>query len=138
MALKPVDEAHALQIQAGTFGRNAGHSFEDRIALEINGFRYPMEAIDFGQGHIFRGDPAALCLGYMAIREGIKNISGASAISTGALATSEEGKRWLSINGVKVSRCKSDIVVTLRGLKGERRTIGVSTKQCNNATPTNA
>ncbi len=31
MALNPVNEAHALQIQAGILGRQSGHSFEDQI-----------------------------------------------------------------------------------------------------------
>jgi hypothetical protein len=138
MALKPLDEVHALQIQAGTFGRKAGHSFEDRIVQEINAFKYPRKVDVPGRGHVFQGDPAALCLSYIALREGIASIVGASAISTGALATSEEGKQWLSINGASVSRCKSDIVVTLMDRKGRSRTIGVSTKQCNKAAPTNA
>lgn len=60
------------------------------------------------------------------------------AISTGALATSEEGKKWLEVNGVPVKRCKSDLIITLRFSGGEMQTFGISTKQCNNKTPTNA
>lgn len=138
MALKPLDEVHALQIQAGTFGRKAGHSFEDKIAQEINDFRYPLDVAALGDEHVFQGDPAALVLRYVALREGIRMIAAASAISTGALATSEEGKRWLSVNGANVSRCKSDIVITLTGSDRSDHTVGISTKQCNNAKPTNA
>ena len=36
MALNPIDELHAAQIQAGILGRKAGHAFEDAIAAEIN------------------------------------------------------------------------------------------------------
>jgi hypothetical protein len=45
MALTPLDEVHALQIQAGILGRKAGHTFEDRIAQEINFIRSKREAI---------------------------------------------------------------------------------------------
>ncbi len=138
MALNPLNEAHALQIQAGTLGRKAGHDFEDTIAKRINEFRYPMQVSNSGNEHIFNGDPANLLLHYIGIRENIKNLTAASAISTGALATSEEGKQWLLINGANVSRCKSDLVIILSTDDGRTITIGVSTKQCNTATPTNA
>ena len=137
MALKPLDEAHALQIQAGTFGRKAGHTFEDTIAQRINDLAYPFEVSPRGDGHVFSGDPALLCLNYIGSHQHIHRITSAVALSTGALATSEDGKRWLSINGANVSRCKSDLVLTITTGKGNL-TIGVSTKQCNNATPTNA
>lgn len=138
MALSPIDEAHALQIQAGTLGRRAGHTFEDTIAQEINKFGYPLSVPAVAQGHVFTGDPAALLLTYIANKLGVPRILNASAISTGALATSEEGKRWLSINGVAVSRSKSDLVITLHASKDRAWTVGVSTKQCNNKKPTNA
>ena len=139
MALTPVDEIHALQIQAGALGRKAGHAFEDKITLEINSFEYPFkpQAIN-GNAHVFTGDPAPLLLSYISANQGIGRIAKAVALSTGALATSEEGKRWLSINGASVSRCKSDLVVTLSAHDGRSLTIGVSTKQCNNQSPTNA
>lgn len=42
------------------------------------------------------------------------------------------------MNGAEISRCKSDLVLTLKAKDGKETTIGVSTKQCNNKTPTNA
>ncbi len=51
---------------------------------------------------------------------------------------SEEGKQWLSVNGVRISRCKSDLVVTIQLDSIANISIGVSTKQCNNRRPTNA
>lgn len=84
------------------------------------------------------GDPALLLLDYIANNEGITSIKSAAAISTGALATSEAGKQWLSINGANVSRCKSDLVITLISEDGRTITTGISIKQCNNRTPTNA
>lgn len=61
MALTPVDETHALQIQAGTLGRKAGHQFEDRITTELNDFKYPLNTNLPCGGHVFTGDPARLC-----------------------------------------------------------------------------
>ena len=138
MALEPFDEVHALQIQAGTLGRRAGHNFEDTIAERINEFCYPLVRPKLGSGHVFKGDPATLLLQFLVAREKIRSINAAVALSTGALATSEEGKRWLSINGANVTRCKSDLVLTLSTDDGRNLTLGVSTKQCNNKTPTNA
>ena len=138
MALKPLNEAHALQIQAGILGRKAGHSFEDRIAQEINFFSYPLDIVDPGAGHVFQGSPGALCLRYIAVREGIDRITAATALSTGTLATSEEGKKCLSIGEANVTRCKSDIVITIAGGNGKSQTIGLSTKQCGTKRPTNA
>jgi hypothetical protein len=137
MALQPVDPAHALQIQAGTMGRKAGHAFEDAVAEGINSHRYPLHVEPLPDGHVLCGHPSLGLLRYVGMRLGMASIERASAISTGTLATSEEGKRWLSINGVSVSRCKSDLVLTL----GDGRTaitLGISTKQCNNDKPTNA
>ncbi len=138
MALNPVDERHALQIQAGTLGRHAGHRFEDTITAEINAFPYPFVVSSASAQHVFQGDPATLLLNYIGIREHISTISRATALSTGALATSEEGKTWLSINGANVARCKSDLVLNISSTGRPDLTVGVSTKQCNNKTPTNA
>lgn len=138
MAQTPIDEIHALQIQAGTLGRKAGHKFEDAITRKINEFQFPFRVSKCEDGHVFTGDPATLLLNYIGQKERIKNIASAVAISTGALATSEEGKKWLSVNGAAVSRCKSDLVVTLCAEDGRSLTVGISIKQCNNKTPTNA
>ncbi|MFZ2651674.1 MAG: hypothetical protein WA210_16370 [Burkholderiaceae bacterium] len=138
MALNPVDEAHALQIQAGVLGRHAGHEFEDRIAMRINKARYPIDVPTQVLPNVAVGEPADLLLKQVGIHRSLRTICAARAISTGALATSSEGKRWLSINGVSVSRCKSDLVLNLRSPNSVVATVGVSTKQCNNASPTNA
>jgi len=137
MPLTPINEIHALQILAGTLGRHAGHGFEERITQTINQIVYPFD-VAVGEGHIRIGDPAILLLSYISARLGAKQILRATAISTGALATSEEGKSWLSINGASISRCKSDLVVTLQLAQDKSTTVGVSTKQCNNKVPTNA
>lgn len=138
MALTPINEIHALQIQAGTLGRKAGHLFEDNITSEINSLTYPYQCPLAQQPHVCSGDPALLLLNYIGNREGFRTIQSAVAISTGALATSEEGMQWLSINGANISRCKSDLVIILTSEDGRVVTVGISTKQCNNKTPTNA
>jgi hypothetical protein len=139
MALISLNEAHALQIQAGTLGRRAGHEFEVKIAEKINEFIYPLKVATLEKKHVFTGDPALLLISYIAAKYNCSEIVTASAISTGALATSEEGKQWLSVNDFNVSRCKCDLVITFRFIgHNESITIGVSTKQCNNANPTNA
>ncbi len=138
MALTPQDEAHALQIQAGTIGRTTGHTFETNISQEINGHAMPMAVLPQMVGHVYRSSPSSILLNYICSRENISVLSSVAAISTGALATSEAGKRWLSINGVNVARCKSDLVITLTDNQSRTITVGVSTKQCDNRTPTNA
>jgi hypothetical protein len=138
MTLTPLDPAHALQIQAGVVGRHAGHDFEFALAMAINQCLYPLDLTEIGSGHLFTGDPALLLLSYMGQRLGTARLLRASAISTGALATSEEGKRWLSINGVTVSKCKSDLVISVQREDDVNLTIGVSAKQCNTLKPTNA
>ncbi|MBP7065499.1 hypothetical protein [Ferrovibrio sp.] len=138
MALTPIDEAHALQIQAGVLGRKAGHAFENRITEFINNIKYPIRFPGSANGHLMTGEPAFTVLHYIASTYGHTEIQSALALSTGALATSEEGKRWLEVNGVPIARCKSDIIITLRFPGEGERTVGLSTKQCNNRTPTNA
>ncbi len=138
MALEPINEVHALQIQAGILGRKTGHGFEERIASEINSLSYPRAVANIGDKHVFKGDPATLLVDYIAASHGKQSIKRAVAISTGALATSEEGIRWLNINGITVKKCKSDLVITFEYLDAANLTVGISTKQCNNATPTNA
>ena len=138
MALTPIDEIHALQIQAGTLGRTAGHKFEGLLADKINAQKYPM-TIRRPQGrHVFQGNPANLLVRYVASQLNITKLNQASAISTGALATSEAGKTWLSVNGATLSRCKSDLILTLRPAALPSVTVGISMKQCNNTKPTNA
>ena len=139
MALKPADEAHALQIQAGTLGRQAGHAFEDQITNYINAISYPIKFRKAVENHLNVGEPSLVILNYIASIHGKSEVKSATAISTGALATLEEGRKWLEVNGVKVRRCKSDVIVTLRFSADHKDiTIGISTKQCNTKTPTNA
>lgn len=138
MALKPINNIHALQIQAGTIGRKKGHKFEEDIATEINCFKYPYKLTSLSKGNVFIGSPADLLLAYINKREGFSTVPKATAISTGALATSEMGLNWLSVNGVKINKCKSDLIITIYNEDGTLTTYGISIKQCSNKSPTNA
>ena len=139
MALTPIDKIHALQIQAGTLGRKAGHAFEDRISESINTIPYPLRFGNLLDQHLVVGDPAYIVLQYICSLFETNGVSHATALSTGALATSEEGRHWLDINGVRVKRCKSDLIATLNLMDYcNEITIGISTKQCNTQRPTNA
>lgn len=138
MALDPIDDTHALQIQAGTIGRKTGHAFEVAITNEINSLKFPFTPQGLAGTHLHCGDPALLLLSAVASGEGISKVTKAVALSTGALATSEEGKSWLNVNGVAINRCKSDLILTLHSDDRRVLTVGVSIKQCNNPTPTNA
>lgn len=140
MALTPTGEQHALQIQAGTLGRKTGHEFEDTLTAKLNLLPMPHQVKTFPNPneHLFTGEPEQSVLSYICSRKNITNLEKIIALSTGALATSEAGKKWLDINGIKVSKCKSDVIVTLKPVDEEEVTIGISTKQCSNKTPTNA
>jgi hypothetical protein len=140
MALKPTDEQHALQIQAGTLGRKTGHDFEDNLTSRLNSLPMPyrIDELSAPENHLFTDKPERSVLHYICSRKEITKLHKIIALSTGTLATSEAGKRWLDVNGVKVSRCKSDIILTLKPTSGTDVTVGISTKQCNNKNPTNA
>ena len=136
MALQPNDAQHALQILAGTIGRKRGHEFEAELAQQINLLPHSIR-LSTQSTHVFRGSPhTALvnkALGYL----GWNKCDRAEAIALGSLATAEKGKKWLEVHGIKVKACKSDILLTMhRG--SSFKTVGVSVKQCNNKTPTNA
>jgi hypothetical protein len=140
MALKPVDEQHALQIQAGTLGRKTGHDFEDNLTSRLNSLPTPRLIDEFPalEKHLFTDKPEFSVLRYICSRKEVTKLDKITAISTGTLATSEAGKKWLDVNGVKVSRYKSDIILTLKPTNEADITVGISTKQCNNRNPTNA
>ncbi len=138
MALHPINANHAAQIQAGTLGRKAGHAFEEKISEEINRLLYPLTITNTPMQHVSKGDPALTLLKYICCDLKVSTIKEAVCLSTGTLATSEGGRTWLNVNGINISRCKSDIILTLRSDAGSPVTVGISTKQCSNRKPTNA
>ena len=127
-----------MQIRAGMAGRRAGHRFEDSLAAHVNALPCPVDVPGLPEGHVFTGDPALLLLAYIGRSLSVSSIASVTAQATGELATSEHGRHSLSVDGVAVSRCKSDIVLDIQSGDGRRFLVGVSTKQCNKNTPTNA
>ncbi len=136
MALTPRDSIHALQIQAGTLGRNTGHSFEASLSDLINNLSYPRNASRI-DANIISGSPELDIINKALTYLKWPSCDRVEALALGRLATADAGKQWLEVHGVVVKACKSDILLTLyHGNKIE--TIGVSVKQCNNYQPTNA
>jgi len=136
MALTPIDVNHALQIQAGIDGRNNGHEFEFELAESINSI---IDTVKVQQitSNIILGEPSLALIHKALSFLGWEYCDEVSAIELGSLATAEEGKKLLKVDGVTIKACKSDILLTLTK-DGESESIGVSVKQCKNIKPTNA
>lgn len=134
MALDPTDAQHAIQIAAGTTGRKRGHEFEAELAEMVNTDPYSGAR---SADHVFRGLPHTALVSKALSHLGWSQCDRVNAIALGSLATAENGKKWMTVHGIKVKACKSDILLTLHNGE-DLRTIGVSVKQCNNKTPTNA
>ena len=137
MALKPENERHAAQIEAGTYGRKRGHSFEVLVAEGVNRIPMPFSRHKLSAGCLFKGEPGHALLNFVLNDLGIPHVASVSAISAGALATAEEGVKMLLVNGISVRRCKSDVILIFEA-GGRMVAKGVSVKQCSNKNPTNA
>lgn len=137
MALIPDNEKHLLQIQAGALGRKKGHSFEQEIANYINLNKLGEINDEKLKNNIIIGNPAEVLINYIKKSENISEISSLTAICTGILATSENKKKELKIDGKIIDKSKSDLILIIYH-NNKKKIIGVSTKQCNNKTPTNA
>jgi len=137
MALTPQNLDHAAQIHAGTKGRKRGHEFEFDLAEQINNIVCPISSKGLCD-NVFRGDPASTLVTSAINYLGWSHCDSVEAIALGSLATAEEGKKWLEVNGVQVRACKSDVLLTVKCRGNSVRSLGVSVKQCNNKTPTNA
>jgi hypothetical protein len=134
MPLKPTDERHRFQIEAGTVGRRKGHAFEKQLAETINTFDLAMLP-QHRLSHLETGNPAALLLGYIEQSLGLR-IMKVKARWLGGLATARDGDVLVDDNGNPVKGCKSDVLLDIDTPDGFTR-IGVSVKTCNNKIPTN-
>jgi hypothetical protein len=136
VALIPDDNKHALQILAGTRGRKRGHEFEFELANQINSMNSPVLRADT-QANVIKGRPD-----FALVQKALHFLdwslcTNIEAVPLGSLATAEAGKKWMEVRGIKIKACKSDILLTL--YNGELyESLGISVKQCNNKTPTNA
>jgi hypothetical protein len=134
MALTPENDAHGLQIEAGTVGRNRGHNFEKCLAAGINAM--DLSSIPKSKlSHVERGNPSALLLGYIEQNLG-REILRFKARWLGGLATAREGDELFDDDGKVITKCKSDVLLDIQTKTGDQR-IGVSVKTCNKKTPTN-
>ena len=138
MALEAIDARHAAQIEAGAKGRRSGHSFEALVAGSVNALKWPFQRGPKALGYLTRGDLGNALLNLVLYDLKMKGVERAAAISAGTLATAEAGKvKEVIINGVRVKRCKSDVILILEA-GGKMLAKGVSVKQCSNPKPTNA
>ena len=143
MALQAQNTQHLKQILAGTEGRKKGHEFEINLANKINRMEFSKIIASKHYSHtehIFLGNPSDILVSYVISRETeINELIGLHAIATGAIATAERDlKTEIFLNGKKVSRTKSDIILELEFENQRSRHVGISIKQCNNEKPTNA
>ena len=135
MALSPKDSKHALQILAGQIGRKKGHEFEFELAKLINTINKKISVSPSIEGVFLDHPEEALIKKCLSICKWT-SYDKVEAIALGALATAEEGKKWLKVNGIEVKASKSDILLNIySGV--EVKTVGVSVKQCGAKKPTN-
>jgi len=138
MALTPKNPQHALQIQAGVYGRIAGHDFENNLAKAINNLPCPIIKNPLPKHLVYDDIEIAVVKKALQVL-GWDTCRSVEAIALGSLATAEAGKKWLEVNGIKVKACKSDILLTIHANDGmAKKTVGLSVKQCGKKTPTNA
>lgn len=130
MALQAKNPQHALQILAGINGRKRGHEFEFDLAHLVNTTPNNINSSNEVTG-VFHGFPeVALIKKALNICNWL-DYDAIEAIPIGALATAEEGKKWLKINGITVKSSKSDILLNIHR-RSELQTVGVSVKQSSN------
>lgn len=139
MALKPDNEKHATQIEAGTIGRQKGHKFEADLTQHINNLNpKTLSSMAIPLVHLDKGHPAERIVKYIAVsmKLDLSKIKKITAWWVGALATSGQGDVLLDASSNCVKKCKSDIVIIL-DYSGVKINAGVSVKTCSKATPTN-
>lgn len=137
MAQKTKDPTLLSQIEAGTKGRKRRHSYENKLATKINSFSMPYNKSKSMEKVIHIGSPDAILIDKILDYLNWNICDRIEAYATGKLATSESGDKEILIEGQSITSAKSDIILILYK-SGDKKVIGVSVKQCNNKTPTNA
>lgn len=132
------DEKLQGQIIAGLEGRKKGHSFENVIANKINSIEdFSTITNDLEDKTLFKGKAEILLLKKILKTLGWSTFTKVKAYATGRLATAESGSKSVEVDGKSLKSCKSDII--FEAYNGDlKEIVGVSVKQCNNRTPTNA
>lgn len=134
---KTTDPTLLHQIDAGTKGRKKGHSYESELAKRLNKIAMPYSNNEYVSSILYTGSPELILLNKVLDYINWDNCDNIEAYATGKLATSENGNKEILIEGISIKSAKSDVIIVLE--KEEKKSvIGVSVKQCNNATPTNA
>lgn len=137
MAQITTDPTLLHQINAGTKGRKKGHFYENELSSRINSTIMPYTKSSEVCEIIQKGSPVNILLDKILDFLGWSKIDKVEAYATGKLATSEKSDKEVIIEGKSINSAKSDIILVLHN-SGKKRIIGVSVKQCNNKTPTNA
>lgn len=133
------NDPHLLhQIDAGTSGRKKGHTYESVLASNLNSLSMPFMKTHLNSGYIQHGLPEVILLNKILHYIGWDSCSSIKAYCTGRLATAEDGEKVVSIDGIPLKECKSDVIIKLMAPDKSIRIIGVSVKQCNKKNPTNA
>lgn len=126
------------QIDAGASGRKRGHSYESILSAKINSLGMPYKKEKASLDFLQNGKPEIILVNKVLAYLGWESCQSIQAYSTGRLATAEDGEKEVSIDGVSINESKSDVIIKIVGTDNAAKIIGVSVKQCNNATPTNA
>jgi len=134
MALIPENEAHKLQIVAGTLGRNRGHQFEKDLASAISSTVWEENDFNrFTKSHRVIGNPAVETIKYIANDLGITEVKELRAWWLGGLATSGLGDALNMTNSERIKRSKTDVLININN----QFVKGISVKTCSKKTPTN-
>lgn len=125
------------QIDAGVKGRRRGHSYENELTKRLNNIQLPYRDYCENGSVIQKGSPEKILLNKVLSFLKWDKCDHLMAYATGKLATAESGEKDVLIEGESVSSTKSDVVMVLEN-SGIKKVVGISVKQCNNKTPTNA
>ena len=125
------------QIDAGAKGRKRGHSYENELASKINATPMPYIKKQSINKVLNTGSPVIILIEKILDYLNWNSCDNVEAYATGKLATAEKGDKEIFIEGKSITSAKSDVILVMYK-SGEKKVIGVSVKQCNNKTPTNA
>ncbi len=132
-----LDSTLRHQIDAGAKGRRKDHSSENELAQKLNDIRMPYMGMLKNESVVQRGFSELILLNKVLSFLQWGKCDCLQAYATGKLATSEDGDSSVLIEGESITSAKSDIIIVLEN-SGIKKVVGVSIKQCNNRTPTNA
>lgn len=137
MTLKAQNQQHQFQINAGVYGRQKGHKFEQVLSDRINELEKAkfIPSVYNEKNHIFAGPPEIMLLQYISDHLQLV-IDAAHSYWLGGLATSGNGDILYDSVGNIIKGSKSDILLEITS-EGKKSIIGVSVKNCNTLHPTN-